>query len=388
MKKLIGSLGLVLGSIFFSVLVFEIVLRAIGFSAPIWHQPDARLGWALRPGAAALYTAEGRAYVRINANGQRDVEHALDKPDGVYRIAVIGDSYSEAMQVERDQAFWALLLARLSACGFAKGRTIEALNFGVAGYGTAQEYIVLQTEAMRYQPDLVLLQFTTGNDVRNNSFALEPEKDQPFYHLAADGRLHIDASFASEPKFRGRTSFLSETVRKLTDKSRVFQLVRVAKESSFFRTAQAAGGVEQGLESAVLAPPRDRLWDEAWRVTEGLVAMTADYAKRNGARFALVSVPYAIQALPDRAQRERLQAKLGVKDLLYPDRRLAALAEKEGFDAVPLAEGMLRAAQEKDAPLYGFPNTQLGFGHWNATGHRVAAELIAQSLCSSRRLSE
>jgi len=386
MKKLIGSSVLVLGSVCFSIFLFEIVLRAIGFSSPIWHQPDARLGWSLRPGAAALFTSEGRAYVRINAAGQRDVEHTLDKPDGVYRIAVIGDSYSEAMQVERDKAYWALLPERLSACGFAKGRAIEALNFGVAGYGTAQEYIVLQTEAMRYSPDLVLLQFTTGNDVRNNSFALEPEKDQPFYHLAADGRLHIDASFASEPKFRGRTSFLSETVRKVTDKSRVFQLIRYAKESTFIPVAHA--GVEQGLEAAVLAPPRDPLWDEAWRVTEGLISMTADYATRNGARFALVSVPYAIQAHPDRAQRERLQAKLGVKDLLYPDRRLAALAEKDGFDAVTLAEGMLRIAQQKDAPLYGFPNTQLGFGHWNETGHRVAAELIAQSLCSSRRLSE
>jgi hypothetical protein len=387
MKKLIGSAALVVCGIAFAILAFEVVLRVIGFSAPIWHQPDARLGWALRPGTAAQYTAEGNAFVRINAAGQRDVEHALDKPDGVYRIAVIGDSYSEAMQVERDKAFWSLLPARLAACGFAKGRSIEALNFGVAGYGTAQEYIVLQTDAIRYRPDLVLLQFTTGNDVRNNSFALEPEKDQPFYHLAADGRLHIDTSFAAEPKFRGRMSFLSEAVRKLTDKSRVFQLIRLVRESSFIRPAQA-GGVEQGLEASVLAPPRERLWDEAWRVTEGLISMSADFATRNGAKFALVSVPYAIQALPDQKQREQLQAKLGVPDLLYPDRRLAALADKDGFEAVTLAEPMLRSAQEKDAPLYGFANTQLGFGHWNETGHRVAAELIAQRLCSSRRLSE
>ena len=316
----------------------------------------------------------------------RDVEHSLDKPDGVYRIAVIGDSYSEAMQVERDKAYWALLPERLAACGFAAGKRIETINFGVAGYGTAQEYVVLQTSAMRYQPDLVLLQFTTGNDVRNNSFALEPEKDQPFYLLGGDGRLRIDDSFAAEPKFRRRASFFSDAVRRTTDKSRVLQLGRFTREHSFIPTAQAA--VEQGLEAAVLAPPRDRLWDEAWRVTEGLIAMTADYAKRNGARFVLVSVPYAIQAHPDRAQRERLQARLGVPDLLYPDRRLAALAGKGGFDAVPLAEGMLRAAHEQGAPLYGFANTRMGFGHWNETGHRVAAELIAQGLCSSRRLRE
>ena len=386
MKKLFIPSLLVVSSILVSLVVFEIALRLVDYSEPVWYEPDARLGWRMRPGLAAWYTHEGRAFVRVNGEGMRDRDHVPYKPAGVYRIAVLGDSYAEARQVEREQAFWARLPEALAACGFQRGKTLEVLNFGVSGYGTAQEYLMLESTAMRYRPDLVLLQFTNGNDVRNNSFALEPEKDQPFYHLAADGRLHLDASFASEPKFRGRTSFLSETVRKLTDKSRVLQLIRVAKESSFVKVANA--GVEQGLEAAVLAPPRDRQWDEAWRVTEGLISMTADYARRNGARFALVSVPYAIQAHPDRAQRERLQASLGVKDLLYPDRRLAALAEKQGFDAVTLAEGMLRTAQQKDAPLYGFPNTQLGFGHWNETGHRVAADLIAQSLCSSRRLSE
>jgi hypothetical protein len=30
------------------------------------------------------------------------------------------------------------------------------LNFAVGGYGTAQEYVQLETAAIRYQPDLVL----------------------------------------------------------------------------------------------------------------------------------------------------------------------------------------------------------------------------------------
>jgi hypothetical protein len=32
--------------------------------------------------------------------------------------------------------------------------------------------------------------------------------------------------------------------------------------------------------------------------------------------------------------------------------------------------------------VHGFRNTRLGFGHWNKTGHALAAELIARRMCS------
>src|ERR1041384_6895967 len=78
----------------------ELALRAAGYSAPIWYQPDALLGWVMRPGAQGWFTHEGRAYVQVSAEGWRDREHALEKPAGVYRIAVIGDSAAEALQLE------------------------------------------------------------------------------------------------------------------------------------------------------------------------------------------------------------------------------------------------------------------------------------------------
>jgi lysophospholipase L1-like esterase len=383
-KRFAIPLALLLGSVALTLAAFEIVLRAIGYSAPIWFEPDPRLGWRMRPGLAAWYTLEGRGFVRANAEGMRDRDHLLDKPAGVYRIAVLGDSYAEARQVEREQAFWALLPGELAACGFQPGKSVEVLNFGVSGYGTAQELLVLQTMAIRYSPDLVLLQFTNGNDVRNNSFALEPEKDRPFFMVGADGALRIDESFASSPGFRARSSFASEALRRVTDRSRLLQLARHVKEHSFIPRAQAAAGVEQGLEPMVLAAPRDAVWEEAWRITEGLIAKTGDFAQRNGARFAVVTVPYAIQVHPDPRVRAGLQAKLGVKDLFYPDQRVAGAAQKSGLLAVPLAPEMQRLAEKSGAYFHGFDQASLGRGHWNAEGHRAAARIIARRLCEAR----
>lgn len=374
---------LVLASLVAALLLGEIMLRAIGYSAPVWYQPHPQLGWTLRPGVAGWFTREGRAYVQVNPSGRRDRETLLDKPDDVYRIAVLGDSYSEAMQVAREQAYWWLLAERLAACGFQPGKRIEVLNFGVSGYGTAQEYLVLESNAMRYRPDLVLLQFTNGNDVRNNSFALEDEKSRPFFMLDPQGRLRIDDSFAFSPSFRSHTSFTYDVLRRASDRSRLLQLVRNWRSTSVIRKAQASEGVEQGMEPVVLAAPRERLWDEAWRITEQLIAKSAEHAQRNGARFLLVSVPYAIQVHPDRELRAALQRRLGVEDLFYPDRRIAEFSKRSGFVAVPLAPEMQRIAEERGKYFHGFENVGMGRGHWNPQGHRAAAEIIARQLCES-----
>jgi hypothetical protein len=383
MKRFLIPATLMVAGTLLALLAFEILLRAIGYSAPVWYRPDTQLGWTLRPGVAGWFTKEGRGFVQVNAAGRRDVDYPLAKPDGVYRIAVLGDSYAEAMQVQRDEAFWALLPGRLRACGFQPGKRIEVLNFGVSGYGTAQEYLVLESTAIKYRPDLVLLQFTNGNDVRNNSFALEDEKARPFFGLGTDGALRADASFASDPAFRSRATPASEHFRTIADHSRLVQLVRNFRSAPLVQKAHANGNdVEQGLEAVVLAEPRERQWDEAWRITEGLIARTADTAARNGARFLVFTVPYAIQVHPDRQVRAAMQAKLGVPDLFYPDRRIAEFSKNNGIAALPLAYDMQRLAEERKAYYHGFSNVGMGRGHWNPEGHRIAADLIARHLCA------
>lgn len=62
-----------------------------------------------------------------------------------------------------------------------------------------------------------------------------------------------------------------------------------------------------------------------------------------------------------------------------------ALAQRERMDAVFLAEPFARYAQEHKVFLHGFPNTQMSGGHWNETGHALAAELIARHLCAAGR---
>jgi hypothetical protein len=380
------AIALIAAAVAAALLAAEGLLRALDYNSPQWVRRDPDLGWALRPGAQGWFTHEGRAFVTVNRAGQRDRERTLDKPEGVYRIAVLGDMYSEAMHVPLAQTYWWQLGERLQACGFQPGKRIEVLNFGVRGYGTAQAYVMLEARALRYRPDLVLLQFTNGSDVRDNSRALDPIKGRPYYTVDARGVPRLDDSFASSPAHLSRASIGKEVVHRLADRWRALQYARnTATEVQVIGRAHAGSPPDEvGLEPDVLADPREPAWQEAWRVTEALLASMRDLASRNGAALAVFTVPYAVAVHPDAALRGRVQAKYGVPDLAYPDRRVAAFARANGMLGITLVEGMQERATASGQALYGFDNYRPGFGHWNALGHRAAAEIIAQSLCAVR----
>jgi hypothetical protein len=62
----------------------------------------------------------------------RDREHDHAR---TLRIAVLGDSFAEALQITMEEAFWSV---ELQGCPSLAGREPEVINFGVSGYGTAQ----------------------------------------------------------------------------------------------------------------------------------------------------------------------------------------------------------------------------------------------------------
>ena len=391
-ERLIAVL-LVLGSVMATLALGELALRATGFSAAAFWAPDEVTGGRLRSGAAGWNRNEGVAYVQINSQGLRDREHSLDKPPGVYRIAVLGDSYAEAMQVGIDQAFWSLLPGQLESCGFAGGKRIETINFGVSGYGTAQELLTLRSRAWRYSPDLVLLAFFPGNDVRNNSKLLEPQRDRPFFVLRAGG-LDLDNSFRKMPEFQEmlyraqhfdalRQLRLYELARKLrmaADGAALRQNAPIAAAIAEGK-ANAPSLNEPGIDEEVLRPPPDAAWREAWEVTDRLIVQMGQEVHARGAQFllAVLSMPSAVY--PDPALRTHYAQARGIDDLLYPETHLLRLAQSQGIDAVGLGAPMQRHADATGAFLHGFPNTKPGFGHWNQAGHALAASLIARHLC-------
>lgn len=381
------NLVLVAASVAVSLVLGEAALRVVGFSYPNFWHPDPDMGTVLTPGMEGWQLDEGKAYVKVSSQGLRDRDHALSKPADTYRIAILGDSYAEAMQVDAQRAFWALLPKKLEACGFAKGKKVETVNFGVSGYGTGHELLMLQNRVWPYAPDMVLLAFFPGNDVRNNSKALEGEK-RPYFSLK-DGKLLADMAFRDDPEFKDKQHIAVH--RAFLQKLRLYQLlrrVRAGDIAKHFHNSPMAAAVakgdrltEAGLDEQVFVEPKDAAWRDAWDITDRLVLATRRETEQHGARFLLVTISTPASVYPDPQMRGRYEKSLGVTSLFYPEERLRRLGEKNGFAVLALAPEMQKRADATHVYYHGFSNTKSGFGHWNEAGHAAAADLIAERLC-------
>jgi len=93
-----------------------------------------------------------------NSAGMADQEYAFEKPEDVFRIAVVGSSWTMASGVEVDQSWHAVLERRLTGRDSHPG--IEMLNFGVELYGLREIVGVVRHKALDWNPDLVLVAVT------------------------------------------------------------------------------------------------------------------------------------------------------------------------------------------------------------------------------------
>jgi len=385
-KAIRRRLVLIFVGILLGVATAESGLRLLGLGLQGFYQWDPDRGWGLRPGAAGWQRREGNAFVQINRDGMRDREHSHLKPKDTIRIAFVGDSFTEAEQVALEEDFASVVERSLAARPPLRGMKVETLNFGCDSYGTAQELVTLRQAVWKFSPDIVVLVFFGGNDIRNNSLSLEWHLCQPFY-LLQDDRLVLGGPFIDSPlfrtecaiKFQSRRSavlnILGDTVSEIRSLARANKAMLASLESN----AEAASA-ELGLGDAIYKPPLNQQWQSAWDVTEKLIVEMQRDVKGHGVQFLVVTTTIGPQVYPDPAWRAKYQKSLDVDDLLYPDFRIRKLGRRAGFPVLNLAPALQIYADEHHVFLHGFANTKLGTGHWNAEGHRLAGELIAQNL--------
>ena len=78
----------------------------------------------------------------------------------------------------------------------------------------------------------------------------------------------ISESFAASPAFMRRMQTRYRLGEEIADHSRAFQLARQLADLTFIGEAHADRDI------AILGEPRGALWEEAWHVTEALIART------------------------------------------------------------------------------------------------------------------
>jgi lysophospholipase L1-like esterase len=332
-----------------------------------WDKPPGVEGWIRRP--------EYNAHLVINAHGLRGPDRGYEKPRGVHRTLLLGDSFTEGYTVDEEESVRARLERLLDAAGCAPH---EVINGGTAAYSTDQEYLFFLEEGARYAPDVVVLLFfyndlpgdTPGGldkprfDVVGERLVLRNSPVPP----PAPGRREA-RPFAVKP-WRG-----SVALRLLSDRTS-------GANPRLHRVLARLGLVEPETEEAM---PRE-LWpfgpghkeDVAlmWRRARAVLGALKEEALSRGARLVVFYVPARFE-VDDRAweltrERYAMGRRWWRRERVFDDLRETCRAL-----GLPLVDPRddLRAAEASGRPAY-----YVRDGHWTPEGHAVAAHRIAELL--------
>jgi hypothetical protein len=351
-------------------------------------------GFGLRPNAAGWETDEADVYVQINSDGMRDRERPISRPAHTLRVAVIGSSETNAREVMLDETFEAVMSRDLSRDLEARGWSADVLNFGVPGYTYSQEYLTLQNHVWKYQPQIVILLFSSFpvlKTVRN--FYPAELKGAPVYVLQ-DGKLVPDAITRSTPPLDAHRQIFKNRSSDWMNKSYLATLLNAArvKVKEFVPALKARWQKPSATAPSTATSSAERLSynpdlpeaQEAWSIAEAIFKAMKEDCYRHGAEFWIVMADQEKQVTPDLAAREAFQKSMNLPSLDAVDQHMERFGAAQGIPVFALAKPLSDYALSHKTYLHGAPNSAEHSGHWNAVGnaqvgHAIAKELEARS---------
>jgi lysophospholipase L1-like esterase len=397
-RAILGNAALLCGSTVAILLVLELGVRVLHPQPLAAVARSPRLGWTHKPNADIVYErSEFRIPVHFSSAGLRDGEYAFAKPAATARLVYLGDSFVEAVQVPFDSCAEERLEAQLRRQP-PDARRWEVLNFGVSGYGTCQQLLLLEEQALRFEPDVVLAQLYFND--------LDDDRRFGLCDLDAGGGLRV----APATQLGWKQAAISNTKSFLYQHSHLYMFVSTRKP----RTVRpAGGGAAPESKPAGAAPMHDvapppppatpdaaqwspvqscpgRHTSHEWRMTlrelpddtrRAIDQNAATWermqaaSRAHGARFAAILGVSKTQLEP--AIYARTLIELGcdprAHDVDLPPSRLAAAAAARGVEVFDLLPAF-RSAVAREAVHFRYD------GHWNAAGHRIAARALYDAL--------
>ncbi len=292
-------------------------------------------------------------YVNVfhwNSSGYFDDDYDLTKPSGVHRIVIVGDSFVEAVQVPLSRSFHKLWEAALNNQSHSRMHLgFEVIALGNSGTGQVKHFEILQNEAMRYDPDTVVVTLFSSDFCRD-----DPEL----------GTELILASGGITPGFRRLATHgylaLAFALRRINEVRR--NRIDICPEL---------------LQWSVEDIPRV---EAAWSHTLETIKASRDFCRARRITFLLVyvgselEVKYALDPVKTISQ---LKAMGGHHQTISWDmtksiKRITRYCDENNILFISLLEPLIAA--QKDTGRYVFGD------HYTMFGHEVAAQVLANAV--------
>jgi hypothetical protein len=311
-------------------------------------------------------TKEWDVKYKVNSFGFRDKEYSKEKPDNVFRILVLGDSFTEGYGVEGEETFVKILEKELNEPKSGK-MTYEVINCGVASYSPLLEYLFLKTKGLELDPDMVIIFYDFGDledDCEYTNLCEfdengNPQRSFPYKRVRPIGTNPLERFLA---KYSRYYLYLENKINKHVYKSR--KLPNIFARHGF--------DVDRFM---VFRPHNKKDVVKAWDLSSSYLDLIYEQLKERNIEFVLVSYPYAIEVGPYEWSEGRGSANFETGKV-YPEPELVSMLDAFcGERDMPFINLYSYFRENASVPLY------FSFdGHFNASGHKVAGQGAAKEL--------
>jgi len=338
--------GLFILTLGIALLVLEAVLRFF-FVAPRYKVSDSELGLLNRPNARVVWSDEGWAVNRVNSLGLMGPE--LKEPRPRLRVLLLGNSYTEALQVSRDESF--------AGVGESLIPGSEFINAAHSNWSMAEELGLLRRLSPLLEPDVVVAQFSAKPPFGEADAHLREDEIEDWRWVPApENRSALRRLKDLTDPFAQHSALLTMLLRKGSDLARREQ----ARLRGRFVAEQPTPVGRREANARSLAREADAT---AWLLDQMA-------AESRGLLVVLV-IPGIDYQKGVCAERHEVRTRREMIHQVAARQGVALVDPSQAFCEYYLATGQ---------PLHGFQNVKMGSGHLNPHGHQVLARQLALAI--------
>lgn len=291
-----------------AILLLETFFKFAGIGEQEFLEPDQQLGSKHIAGKLVTWRMEGYSHDKLSSAGLRDSEHQKSKAQNVVRVALLGDSSTEGMQVPLNETYGKVLEQLLNKTG----KQFEVINFGCSGYSTGQQLLQYERDVRAYHPDIVLLLYNRGDSIEN-IFLPGPavlSQPRPYFYLDEKNELKLDPSVLEACSSKLKPQPLIDFLKK---NSRIYGVISATglvlsiNEHNYRKWS----GWLNSIMNSFVKNDRPATWQvpyakqNADSVTEALITRLSKEVTADGGKFALIIFPNVVQD-PDLQRQQSL----------------------------------------------------------------------------------
>jgi lysophospholipase L1-like esterase len=323
---------------------------------------DRVLDHRLKPHCEGLVKSQDfEIKIKTNSWGLREREIEKNKPEGVFRVLILGDSFAQGWGVDVQDRFSEQASRLLQAAGKTN---IEIINAGVNSYSPLLEFEYLRNIGIEFDPDMVVV-VLDWSDLHDDYFYGGWERYEAI-------KNEVLGSEEQEPE-----EILGRKPAKFSwwlDHSTLVKFLETQIKGRYLTQHHQLGW--ENLVTDILIYERALDWpdyDQAWNLPVANLSLMKNYLAERNIDFVVGLVPRGIFFADEwQAGRQLAGFRVGGAYDLQPVKMIEAKLKAKGIKLIDWYEPFL-SSQAK--PLFYDHD-----GHWTKLGHQLVGETLAKYL--------